>query len=148
MSRHRIRKCGLSSAALLATTVTIIASAAWGDDQKIETVVVTGTMLQRPQSESPVTVLTSDQIQASGLTSTADVLRSLSADNSGTIPTAFGNGFAAGSSGVALRGLTVNSTLVPSTAGAPPTIRSPMTASAVSSTSIRSHLMLSTALKS
>jgi hypothetical protein len=33
-------------------------------------------------------------------------------DNSGTIPTAFGAGFAAGSSGVALRGLTVNSTLV------------------------------------
>jgi len=102
----------LSSAALLATTVTFIPPAAWADDQKIETVVVTGTMLQRPQSESPVTVLTSDQIQASGLTSTADVLRALSADNSGTIPTAFGNGFAAGSSGVALRGLTVNSTLV------------------------------------
>ncbi|MGH1557468.1 TonB-dependent receptor plug domain-containing protein [Caulobacter segnis] len=42
----------------------------------------------------------------------ADAIRSLSADNSGSVPAAFGNGFAAGSTGVALRGLTVNSTLV------------------------------------
>ncbi len=35
-----------------------------------------------------------------------------SADNSGSIPASFTAGFAAGSSGVALRGLTVNSTLV------------------------------------
>ena len=71
-------------------------------------------MLSRSDVEtpSPVTILTSQSIQASGLTSTADVVRSLTADNSGTIPTAFGVGFAAGSSGVALRGLTVNSTLV------------------------------------
>ncbi|HEY1837724.1 MAG TPA: TonB-dependent receptor [Rhizomicrobium sp.] len=80
----------------------------------VETVVVTGSLLSRADVEtpSPVTILTSQSIQASGLTSTADVVRSLTSDNSGSIPTAFGNGFAAGSSGVALRGLTVNSTLV------------------------------------
>src|ERR1700733_4724040 len=108
---HSGRK-SLLSALLAGTALTLAVSAALADDQKIETVVVTGTLLQRPQSVSPVTVVTQQQIKASGLTSTADVVRSLSADNSGTIPTAFGNGFAAGASGVALRGLTVNSTLV------------------------------------
>ncbi len=39
-------------------------------------------------------------------------MRSISADNSGSIPTAFSNGFARGSAGVSLRGLSVNSTLV------------------------------------
>jgi iron complex outermembrane receptor protein len=103
------------SALLAGAAVSIMGSAALAADQsngQVETVVVTGTILQRPQSISPVTVVTDQQIKASGMTSTADVVRSLSADNSGTIPTAFGNGFAAGSSGVALRGLTVNSTLV------------------------------------
>ncbi len=80
----------------------------------VETVVVTGTLLHRTDTEtpSPVTFVSKEDIVRSGLTTTADVVRSISADNSGTIPTAFGNGFAAGSSGVALRGLTVNSTLV------------------------------------
>ncbi|HXD36831.1 MAG TPA: TonB-dependent receptor, partial [Rhodanobacter sp.] len=56
--------------------------------------------------------ITAVQIQRSGLTTLSDVVRAISADNSGSIPNAFANGFAAGSSGVALRGLTVNSTLV------------------------------------
>jgi iron complex outermembrane receptor protein len=81
---------------------------------QLESVTVTGSLLRRTDSEtpSPVTVISAEDIQQSGLTTVADVVRSISADNSGSIPTAFGNGFAAGSSGVALRGLTVNSTLV------------------------------------
>jgi len=83
-------------------------------DNEIAEVVVTGSMLRRTdaETESPVTVLTAQDIQRSGLTTIADVVRTVSADNSGTLPTAFGAGFAAGASGVALRGLTVNSTLV------------------------------------
>ena len=82
--------------------------------QVLQEVVVTGTLIRRAEMQmpSPLTVITSAEIANSGFTQVADVLRSLSADNSGTIPTAFGSGFAAGSSGVALRGLTVNSTLV------------------------------------
>ncbi len=110
----------LLCALLAGAAVSALGSAAIAADQsssgnqQIETVVVTGSMLRRTDTEtaSPVTILTKDQITASGLTSTSDVLRSLSADSSGTIPTAFGAGFAAGSSGIALRGLTVNSTLV------------------------------------
>ena len=78
---------------------------------RVETVVVTGTMLHK-ETPSPVTVISKEQIENSSLTTVADVVRSVTADNSGTIPTAFTGGFAAGASGVALRGLTVNSTLV------------------------------------
>ena len=83
-------------------------------DPKLETVVVTGSALRRTdaETESPITTLTAEQIIKSGLTTVSDVVRSISADNSGTLPTAFGGGFAAGASGVALRGLTVSSTLV------------------------------------
>src|ERR1700761_6856364 len=82
--------------------------------KQLQTITVTGSAGPRIDGEtpSPVTVLTAQQIQRSGLTTLADVVRSISADNSGSIPNAFAAGFAAGSSGVALRGLTVNSTLV------------------------------------
>jgi len=82
--------------------------------QKLQEIVVTGSLLRRTDAEtpSPVTVISTADIQATGYTTFADVVRTLSADNSGTLPTSFGLAFAAGSSGVALRGLTVNSTLV------------------------------------
>ena len=82
--------------------------------QQLQTITVTGTAIPRIDAEtpSPVTVITAAQIQRSGLTTISDVVRAVSADNSGSIPNSFTNGFAAGSSGVALRGLTVNSTLV------------------------------------
>ncbi|RDS80235.1 TonB-dependent receptor [Dyella monticola] len=82
--------------------------------KQLQTITVTGSALPRVDTEtpSPVTVITAQQIARSGFTTISDVVRSISADNSGSIPNAFTNGFAAGASGVALRGLTVNSTLV------------------------------------
>jgi iron complex outermembrane receptor protein len=84
------------------------------ENNEVEAVVVTGSLLRRTNTEtpSPVTVQTTEQLKAQGITTIADAIRSLSADNSGSIPAAFGNGFAAGSTGVSLRGLSVNSTLV------------------------------------
>jgi iron complex outermembrane receptor protein len=83
-------------------------------DNEVEAVVVTGSLLRRTDTAtpSPVTVQTTEQLKAQGITTIADAIRSLSADNSGSIPAAFGSGFAAGSTGVSLRGLSVNSTLV------------------------------------
>lgn len=77
-------------------------------------IMVTGSAIPRTSIETPapVTVLTAEQIKQTGLTTIADVVRTITSDNSGTIPTAFTLGFAAGSSGLALRGLTVNSTLI------------------------------------
>jgi len=82
--------------------------------KQLQTITVTGSAVPRVDVEtpSPVTTITSADIQRSGFTTVSDVVRAVSADNSGSIPNAFSNGFAAGSSAVALRGLTVNSTLV------------------------------------
>jgi iron complex outermembrane receptor protein len=98
---------------LMAQASAQIAPAA-APNTELNEIVVTGSLLRRTseENESPVTVFTAEAIKQTGLTTVADVVRTISADNSGTIPTAFGVGFAAGSSGVALRGLTVNSTLV------------------------------------
>jgi iron complex outermembrane receptor protein len=111
--------CTLIGVALAAgSTQALAQSDAPADSGKKATnlgsVEVTGSAIPRTSKEtpSPVTVIDALQIKRSGLTTVADVVRSISADNSGTIPTAFTAGFAAGSSGVALRGLTVNSTLV------------------------------------
>jgi iron complex outermembrane receptor protein len=84
------------------------------DSSELKEIVVTGSMLHRldTETESPVTTFSAEQIQQTGFTTISDVVRTISADNSGTLPTAFGIGFAAGAAGVALRGLTVNSTLV------------------------------------
>lgn len=63
-------------------------------DKELTEIVVTGSLLHRTdiETESPVTVFTAEQIQQTGLTTIADVIRTVSADNSGTIPTAFGLG--------------------------------------------------------
>ena len=77
-------------------------------------IVVTGSLFRRANTEtaSPVTVLTTENLQRAGITNVADAVRSISADNSGSIPTAFAAGFGSGSAAVSLRGLSVNSTLV------------------------------------
>ena len=78
-------------------------------------IVVTGTLFARRtdrETASPVTTLSAETLEQRGLTTVSDAIRSISADNSGSIPTAFSNGFAAGGSGVSLRGLGINSTLV------------------------------------
>ena len=80
----------------------------------LESITVTGSMLRRTDTEtpSPVSIITAEDITRTGLTSISDIIRTLSADNSGTLPNSFGFAFAFGASAVALRGLTVNSTLV------------------------------------
>ncbi len=84
------------------------------DAKQLQTVTVTGSAIPRVDVEtpSPVTIISAKQIERSGYTSITDVVNSISANNSGTIPNAFTNGFAAGAASVSLRGLTANSTLV------------------------------------
>jgi iron complex outermembrane receptor protein len=84
------------------------------DDKPMGRVEITGSNIKRTQQEGPAStqILTRKDIQQSGKTSVADVVRSLSADNNGSISGSFTNGFAGSASGVSLRGLSVNSTLV------------------------------------
>jgi iron complex outermembrane receptor protein len=82
--------------------------------QTIERVEITGSNLKRTDTEtpSPVQVLTIEDIKKSGYTDVSDVLRNISANGQGTLSQAFSGAFAAGASGIALRGLTVGATLV------------------------------------
>lgn len=77
-------------------------------------IVVTGSYIRRTDTESPspVEVIDADEILKSGRTTIADVLHSLSSDNSGTLTQNFSGAMAGGASGVSLRGLTVDATLV------------------------------------
>jgi len=80
----------------------------------LDTIVVTGSYIRRTTTESPspVTVIDADQIAKSGMNSIADVIKTVSADNSGTLSQAFSGAMAGGADGVSLRGLTVDATLV------------------------------------
>jgi iron complex outermembrane recepter protein len=80
----------------------------------LDTIVVTGSYIRRTDTESPspVDVIKAEDIEKMGLTNIADVIHSLSSDNSGTLTSNFSGAMAGGASGVSLRGLTVDATLV------------------------------------
>ena len=82
--------------------------------QELQRVTVTGSNIKRTDTEtaSPVQVLTREDIEKTGKQSIQEVLRGITADGQGSIPSSFSNGFASGSAAVSLRGLGVNSTLV------------------------------------
>lgn len=103
-----------ASVALAQTTDNTTTPAPAKKVERLKTIMVTGSLIPQIDVETaaPVQVITAQQIQRSGFTSVSAVVRSISADNSGTLPTSFANGFASGASGVALRGLNVGSTLV------------------------------------
>ena len=90
-------------------------SSAADDSSKpeIATVTITGSLLKRADVEtpSPVQVISSQDLLDSGYTNLSDVLRNLSANGQGALGQSFGQAFASGGSGVALRGLTVGGTL-------------------------------------
>ncbi len=81
-----------------------------------ESVTVTGSILRNPNlsGANPVTHLSALDLQRRGITTVAEALQTVTANGSGNLPQNFtGNGaFAAGASGVSLRGLTTDSTLV------------------------------------
>ena len=85
-----------------------------GSDTELQEIVVTGSLIKRTDTEtpSPVQVLSAEDIKNMGYTNINQVLANLSANGQGTLSQAFGQAFAAGASGVALRGLSVGDTLV------------------------------------
>jgi len=84
------------------------------DAQPTQRVVVTGSYISRADKEtpSPVQVMTSDDLKKSGYTTISDALRDITANGQGTLSQGFNQAFAAGASGVSLRGLSVGATLV------------------------------------
>src|SRR3569833_1436939 len=75
-------------------------------------IVVTGTLFRSTRDTvSPITTLSAENLGKAGITAIAGAVRSISADNSGSIPSSFANGYGSGGAGVSMRGLTFNSTL-------------------------------------
>jgi iron complex outermembrane receptor protein len=109
------RLIGVSSvaAALIAGTAGAQTAPADQSQDQIQEVVVTGSLLKRTDKEtpSPVQIISDQDLKNSGYTELTDVLRNLAANGAGTLNQGFTEAFAAGASGVALRGLTVGGTL-------------------------------------
>ncbi|MDT8998230.1 TonB-dependent receptor [Paucibacter sp. APW11] len=81
---------------------------------QMDRVTVTGSNIRRISAESPnpVQVISADELKKSGYTDVSSVLRNITANGQGTLSQGFSGAFAAGASGVSLRGLMVGATLV------------------------------------
>ncbi|XYJ09612.1 TonB-dependent receptor [Telluria sp. B2] len=80
----------------------------------IARVEITGSNIRRAEAETASSVITVNRadIERSGKSTVSELLQTLAVDNQGSVPTTFGNGFAAGAAGISLRGLGTASTLV------------------------------------
>ena len=77
-------------------------------------IVVTGSILRRATSPSPITRLTAETLDRRGVSTVQDAIQTLASNNGPALTNSFtANGaFASGASAVSLRGLSTNSTLV------------------------------------
>jgi iron complex outermembrane receptor protein len=97
------------AAGLLATPA--MAQDASANVQRVE---ITGSSIKRATAEtaSPIQLIGREELLKSGKATVAEYLQTLTVDGAGSLPTGFGNGFAAGSTAISLRGLGATSTLV------------------------------------
>ncbi len=112
--RFKLHACASAAIAALSGSMLVAPAFAQSGDPSLGRVEITGSNIRRAQAETaaPVQVITREDIDKSGKTSVAEYLQTLTADNQGSVPMTFGNGFAVGASGVSLRGLGAQSTLV------------------------------------
>jgi iron complex outermembrane receptor protein len=82
--------------------------------QQLQTIVITGSLIERTATESPnpVQVISAKDLVQSGYTDISDVLRNISANGASTLSQSFSFAFATGASGISLRGLSLGDTLV------------------------------------
>jgi iron complex outermembrane recepter protein len=101
------------AAALLAAPVSAQTTPSDQPGPTLQEVVVTGSLIKRTDTEtpSPVQVISDADLKNSGFNNVSDVLRNLAANGQGTLSQGFGQAFASGGNGIALRGLTVGDTL-------------------------------------
>lgn len=85
-----------------------------GKEVALKEIVVTGSLISRTDIETPnpVQIISAQDLIQSGYTDFSSVLRNISANGANTLSQSFSFAFAAGASGVSLRGLTVGDTLV------------------------------------
>ena len=83
-------------------------------DEPIEEIVTTGSIIKRAETAtaSPITVLSSEQLEIRGINTIADAVTLLPANNAGTMNSSWSTfGFSTGASAVSLRGLTTSKSL-------------------------------------
>ena len=104
----------ICSGGMAAFTLGMLAQPAMAQDANLQRVEITGSSIKRASAEtaSPIQVIGRDELLKSGKASVSEYLQTLTADGAGSLPTGFGNGFAAGSTAISLRGLGATSTLV------------------------------------
>lgn len=111
------KKTALAQAVSLALATLVLAQPVMAQDAPagaLQRVEITGSSIKRASAEtaSPVQVISREELAKSGKGTVAEYLQTLTADGAGSLPTGFGNGFAAGSTAISLRGLGATSTLV------------------------------------
>ena len=107
----------LTAAVLTALSVPAVAAAqstAATDARTLNTVTVTGSNIRRAEAEgsNPVQVIDAEELATSGKVTVADVLRSISANTGNATNETSNSGWASGSAGIGLRGLSQKNTLV------------------------------------
>lgn len=107
-----LRPLSLAIPLLLLSSLSQAQDAAAG--RTLATVTVTGSNIKRSDSEgpNPVQVIERQQLEQSGKQTVADVLRSISANTGNATNETTNNGWASGSAGIGLRGLSQKNTLV------------------------------------
>lgn len=102
--------------ALAQTTVPVATPTPTPQEDSGEDIVVTGSLFSTTASAapSPVTVVTAESLERRGISTIQDAIQQLASNNGPALTNSFtANGaFAGGASGVSLRGLSTNSTLV------------------------------------
>jgi iron complex outermembrane recepter protein len=103
-----------ASAPILLAQTTPAPALAGPAPQELQTIVITGSLIERTATESPnpVQVISAKDLVQSGYTDISDVLRNISANGASTLSQSFSFAFATGASGISLRGLSLGDTLV------------------------------------
>ncbi|MBD8697827.1 TonB-dependent receptor [Stenotrophomonas sp. CFBP 13718] len=117
MPQHTLLVAALAAALaapLPAAADTSADTSASGDASTLAAVRVTGSNIKRTDTETanPVQVIGREQLDATGKASVADVLRSISANTGNAANETSNSGWASGSAGIGLRGLSQKNTLV------------------------------------
>ncbi|MBT4518899.1 MAG: TonB-dependent receptor [Halieaceae bacterium] len=91
-----------------------IDSEAEGETQDMGKVTVTGSHIKMIDavSTAPIQIISRADIDRSGAATVSELLAKITANSGGSLPETFNNGFADGATGVSLRGMGVNRTLV------------------------------------
>jgi iron complex outermembrane receptor protein len=102
------------SGSMVAAGLLAVPAMAQDANANIQRVEITGSSIKRATAEtaSPIQVIGREELLKSGKGTVAEYLQTLTVDGAGSLPTGFGNGFAAGSTAISLRGLGATSTLV------------------------------------